>query len=133
MPIQLDTPHSFDPGHGQAVEQYTHVKIASFHAEVEESELIIIMRYGTIDPNTGSWVAGVAPPLQHRIWNEPDRLGPRSVEFPEGEPIEGHDDYDDMVNAAVTQLPPGSRVYDEFGLAIYQHLIAEGIYAGQIV
>ncbi len=132
MPILLDDPFTYVAGHGQAPATYTHVKIAAIHSEVEESELIVHMRYGTLDPNTGAWIAGAAPPLTHRVWNEPDRLGPRSVEHPEGEPIPGHTKYDDMVENARTQLPAGSRVYDEFGLAIYQHLIAAGIYAGTI-
>lgn len=114
MSIVLNTPLSFSPGHGAEPETYNEVMITRFDVDIVGRQLSMTTRYG--NTVNGKWVAGKAEPRVFFIENTPD-------EMRDGEPVLGIKHYD-LLAAAVTQLPPGSLIYDELGIALYAHLMA---------
>jgi len=133
MPIQLDTPFEFHRGHGLPVEVCSLVKIIGFGAETAVERVFRIeVQYGNVVG--GIWVASYAETRTFHIVNTPAVMGidPETGEPGEAEPADMA--YDDMTEAARTQLPPGSKIEEELGLSLYTWLLANvAEYAGTIL
>lgn len=125
MSILLDTPHPFDPGHGQAVLNFPEVMIVQVDHEIVGQRLVLHMQYGeTID---GEWIGTpVVPRFEEVIENEQG--------YPDGEGgwIEEPDPKYDLF--MVSSFAPNTTdyLYDINAVALYQYLIDDNRYAGSI-
>lgn len=124
MPILLDTPFQYSPGHAAAPESYPEAKIVFFSVDIEGRELTVRIQYGTtVD---GLWVPGRAPEHNVIVENRDAHIGPGNVQ------VLPDPAYDTLVGGAATMLPTGSPLYSEVALSLYQYLIAQGLYEGTI-
>lgn len=124
MPITLDTPFEYSPGHGQAQETYNEVKIVFFSVDVNSREAMIRTEYG--NTVSGTWIPGKTPVSQFVVENRAAHIGPG------GEQIAEDAAYNILMGTSFTQLPTGSSVYDEVGISLYNYLLSKGIYEGTL-
>jgi len=130
MPIKLDTPFTYTPGHGEVSYTYTQIKVVRFSVDIDAKQVVIVTQYG--DTNAGIWTPGIAPTRSFVIENREAHLAPP----PEGQtyPVQIPQDpaYDDLMTGYYTQLPTGSSVYDEVGISLYTYLLNNGYYTGTL-
>ena len=123
MPILLDTPFQFSPGHAKPAETYNEVKIIKFSVDVSIGQLHLLVQYG----NTVStvWQAGKAE-------IKPVFVEDRGPTVDGGVEIPADPAYSTLVGTSVTS-GTGISLYNDVSLNLYQYLIDEGLYAGTII
>ena len=123
MPILLDTPFQFSPGHNKPIETYNEVKIVKFAVDIAISELHLLIQYG--NTVSGVWVAGQAQINSVFVENLEDRVD-GGVEIP------AFPAYDILVGTSVT-TGTGISLYNDVAQNLYQYLIDQEIYEGTII
>lgn len=128
MPIQLNAPLAFDPGHGRTPELYAQVKIAEVVVSDEERCIRVRMQYG----NTvgARWMPGQIPQAIFTFADTPPQQI-NGVNYP------AKTDFSALVGAAVAtnadEQQPGDggfRVYRGLRRALYEQLLTSGRYQG---
>ena len=126
MTITLDTPHPYDPGHGQPVLTFPEVKIVQIDHEIVGHCMVLHMQYGET-AGDGEWVGTpVVPRYEEVIENfqgVPDGEGGWLLE-----PDPKYDLY--MVSTFPENTTDPS--YDQDSKALYQYLIDDSRYEGTI-
>lgn len=128
MPIQLTTAVQHDPGQGQSVETYQQAKIVGFTADIEPPEdagTTIRVQYGnTVD---GRWVPGKLPE-QHVVIKDVSALYDT-----EGNELRAEDlRYSNWVGSA-KPTSTENLLYSEIAIALYQFLLTNEGFAGEII
>lgn len=126
MSILLDTPQSFDPGHGQPSIQYPEVKIVQVDHEIVAKRLVMHLQYG--ETVAGEWSGSPhmekhAEAIENFAGN-PD--GDGGGWLPGQEPDPAYDLFMVSQFASSTQ----THLYDENARALYQYLLDAGVYEG---
>lgn len=122
MPILLDEPLVYNAGHGEPEQLYSWVMITDFRIRTVIKSVTINTQYGNVVD--GLWVGGE---LEHRsiIENIPEVLDGQGG----GTPADNK--FDDLVGGALTTAG-GISLYNDVSTNLYQYLIDEGIYSGEI-
>ena len=122
MPILLDEPLTYNPGSGQDEHIYSWVMITDFRIRTVMKMATIIIQYGNVVD--GNWTPGE---LVHRVLveNIPEQLDGQ------GGGIPADPKFDILVGASLTSAA-GVSLYNDVSTNLYQYLIDEGIYSGEI-
>lgn len=123
MPILLDTPFSFDPGHGFPTEVYTHVNLKRMLVEHELGYIDIWFDYGTYDGP--KWTKGKADTQLVRIIDQDPVVGFNEA-TQQHEATAPITDFTDMI---VTNY----GIWAGAGTVLYQYAMDLGLYVGTIV
>lgn len=136
MPILLDTPHRYDPGHGQPAIDYPMVIIQTMSMLAPQRMLVLRMQYGQVVD--GVWDGSPEEPHGLRIRDEPaetstqvdpDTGAPVDVEVKAANPA-----FSNLRSSFVIEAGDvGKSGYDVVGAFLYQYLITLGYYQGTVV
>ena len=135
MPILLDTPHPHTPGHGAAITSCTHVKVKSIDKiHIEELWARFTTWYGTVD---GEGVFTGIPGTE-RSWIVRNIAEETAVGLDEnGEQVVGVSVEADPQFSILLGMSGASAVgelaWDSLGRALYNWLLNNEHYAGDIV
>lgn len=147
MPLKLDTPHTYSPGHGEELQTFEYVIIHTQTVKVPNKALILQMQYGNIVE--GEWEESPEPVHNIRIQNIPAQMQGGEVDNPAYDPedpdsnpktwgeieVEPANPVFDNLREAFEVSPEdaGKKGYDLVGEFLYGYLIDEGYYQGEIV
>lgn len=136
------TPHHHDPGHGQQAVDYFYVEIVGFQVFTALRRLNITLQYGNPGPS-GEWLPSPEPVHVVRIQNHPAITSEGYDPNAGGEGIPGwvtqevepaRPDFDNLVDAFIlVQAHVGMRGYDAVGMFLYQYLLDNNYYEGEII
>lgn len=143
--ILLETPHTYDPGHGQPSIVYPKVAIAHVGLGISKDRIIFTMQYGDGAVILGTWQSKMKPfklpPIQDKAAVMAIGEGPLDPEDPdspivmqqyEAEPAST--DFTDMRDGLIVRPEHvGIPFYHALGGEWYQYLIDKGYYSGTIV
>lgn len=130
MPIMLDTPYNYSPGHGEADVPCNFVFITDFRFRSTSRLLTWTTQYGNFQ---GTDWNGQGELRSFRIENCPaefafNRGDPENpILTKEADPV-----FDQFVEDSLTSAA-GVPIYDEVSKSLYQWLIDKGHYSGTIV
>ena len=123
MTIELTTPFSYTPGHGESSVSYAEVKIIFFSVNIELMCIVLRVQYG--DTVSGNWTPGKVPIHQILIEDVAEKIDSA------GDEIDANPVYSILMGTSLTS-DTGVSLYNDVGNNLYQHLIDKGFYTGTI-
>lgn len=136
MPIQLTTPFSYSPGHGQPSEDYNIVMLIDFRVRIIERSVTFSLIYGNIVDEV--WVPGQAPPNKITVKDKPAVMGQgidpedgvwKTMEVEPADPAFTTLSNNLAVKAEHVGIPHLMAV----GGDLYQYFVDAGYYAGTVI
>jgi len=126
MPILLDTPHTYSPGHGAAPVVSAMVEVVGMNVQTTADVMLLSMQYGNHDGT--SWTPGPEAPHVIKIRDVPavvvvgfDAEGAYGEQ--EQEPADLR--FTDLIASALTSAA-GTPVWGEVQYALYNWLLTHG-------
>lgn len=152
MPLQLDTPHTYNPGHGAAPEVYPLLFIRQQTVDTFRGHLVLKLSYGVLDARQPrGWRPSPEAPKPVRLRNVPavTQPGLQTVEIEDPDDPEQTIEVEVTVEVEVTPANPvfdnlltgfviqqadvGERAWDVVADFMYQILIDAGLHAGTVI
>lgn len=136
MAILLNTPESFEQGHGEAPLQYALIQLIDFRVQIIQRTVTLVFQYGNLVD--GGWVPG---PKKKTVIRDKAAVTGSGVDPADGvfkvmeiEPANpAFTDLASLALMAVKAADAGERYLDVISRDLHQHFINQGYYEGVIV